>query len=141
METDPETEGRVYARTHPKHWINVTAEDIPPGWIDDMVKRLFDELNRQILRVEHASAAIPDQKRPDGSFAHDENMREQHARTLKSLQTSLERLMKLDTARTSQRKTARRTEKPGEHRARLAKKLNLQLESGAAGDLPAESGR
>ncbi|HEY4941633.1 MAG TPA: hypothetical protein VII56_09395 [Rhizomicrobium sp.] len=138
METTPEDGARVYARTHSKHWTNISAEDVPPGWIDDMVKRLFDELNRQLLRVERASEQISDKKDASGKYPDTSDEREQHARTLKSLQTSLERLTLLDAKRETLRKTVRRMEKPGEIRARLAKKLTAQLERSRAGKIPGE---
>ncbi|MEJ1967106.1 MAG: hypothetical protein WDN03_00505 [Rhizomicrobium sp.] len=59
MTTNAQDAGDAVARTHPRHWIGINAEDIPQGWIDDMVKRLFEELNRQILRVENAQHADP----------------------------------------------------------------------------------
>ena len=139
MEPTPDDGARVYARTHPKHWIGLTAEDIPPGWIDDMVKRLFDELNRQMLRVERASKQISDKKDSQGNYPDTDDEREQHARTLKSLQTSLERLTVLDAKRETLRKTVKRMTKPGETRARLAKKLAAQLERTRAGGIPGES--
>jgi hypothetical protein len=139
MTTTAEDGARVYARTHPKHWINISAEDIPPGWIDDMVKRLFEELNRQMLRVERASEQISDKKDASDKYPDTSGERDQHARTLKSLQTSLERLTLLDAKRETLRKTVKRMEKPGDIRARLAKKLAAQLERSRAGDVPGES--
>lgn len=121
MEPDPEKGvPRVFAREHPNHWINVTAEDIPHGWIDDMVKRLFEELNRQMLRLENATKNKP-------LSDDDEKKRAEDARTFKSLQVSMERLTALDTTRASLRKVNRNKEKPGERRARLARQLTQQL--------------
>jgi hypothetical protein len=138
METTPQNGARVYARTHPKHWININAEDIPPGWIDDMVKRLFEELNRQMLRVERTSKQVSDKKLPNGEYKDDPEEREQHAQTLSSLQRSLERLIVLETGRLPARKV-KRNEKPGETRARLQRRLAEQLESSRARDLPGKS--
>ena len=137
METDPETECREYPRTNPKHWINVTAEDIPPGWIDDMVKRLFEELNRQILRVEHASIQMPDKKDAKGEYPDNPIEREQQARVLASLQRSLERLTVMEAGRAPQRKS-RKSEKPGETRARLTQRLADQRERARIGNLSGE---
>jgi len=122
MTTDPETARRVSARANPNHWKNVTAEDIPHGWIDDMVKRLFEELNRQMLRFEHLgttaevdvnegntgnSLPIARKNRESGLSPAE---RERDSRTLARLEGTLNRLTKLEMQRASLRatKTARR---------------------------------
>jgi len=94
---------REYARTSPKHWINLQAEDVPQGWIDDMVKRLFEELNRQMLRMEHAHAK--ERKEDD-----DADKREQDSLTLARLEGTLNRLTRLEMQRADLRatKTARK---------------------------------
>jgi hypothetical protein len=98
MPTSPETARGDVARSHPHHWINVTAEDIPHGWIDDMVKRLFEELNRQILRCENAAQKeTKEDNTPD--------LREQDSLTLARLEGTLNRLNKLDTQRAALRNT------------------------------------
>jgi hypothetical protein len=137
METDPETVRREYPRTNPKHWINVTAEDIPPGWIDDMVKRLFEELNRQIIRVERVSEQKSDKKDAQGNYEDDPIEREQSARVLASLQRSLERLTVMEAGRAPQRKS-RKSEKPGETRARLIQRLADQRERARTGNISGE---
>ena len=104
METDPETERRAYPRTNAKHWIGVTAEDIPPGWMDDMVKRLFEELNRQMIRAEQASINEPDLKKEAESVKQLET-REKHARVLVRLRGELERLTQMEMERASLRAT------------------------------------
>ena len=138
METDPETASRVYPRTHPKHWSNVTAEDIPLGWIDDMVKRLFEELNRQIIRVERVSEQKSDKKDAKGEYEDNPIEREQAARVLASLQRSLERLTAMEAGRAPQRKSTR-TEKPGDTRARLAQRFAEQRERARIRDLSGKS--
>ena len=113
METDPETERRAYPRTNAKHWIGVSAEDIPPGWIDDMVKRLFDELNRQMIRAERISEQESDKKNAKGEYDDNPELREKAARTLGRLQSQLERLTQMEMERASLRatkKTRTRTE-------------------------------
>ncbi len=138
MDTDPETERRAFAREHPKHWINITAEDIPPGWIDDMVKRLFEELNRQMIRVERTSKQVSDKKDANGNYEDKPEEREQHARVLSSLQRSLERLTDMEMGRAPARK-AKRNEKPKETRDRLNNRLTGQIESATTGDVPGKS--
>ena len=109
MTTDPQDGGRVYARERPEHWIGLTAEDIPHGWIDDMVKRLFEELNRQMLRLENAALKeTKEDNTPD--------LREQESMTLARLEGTLNRLNRLDI----QRATIRNTKAARSRRARRA---------------------
>jgi len=82
METDPETERRAFARTHPNHWIGIDAKDIPTGWMDDMVNRLFEELNRQIAAAENASIKRAEKKDGNGKVIDNLVEREQNARIL-----------------------------------------------------------
>ena len=130
METDPETERRAYARTHYKHWIGITAEDIPPGWIDDMVKRLFEELNRQMIRLEKTSTQASDKKDHNDMIEDDPEKREKNARTLTKLRTDLEHLTKLEMDRASLRAT-KSARKPSAARAKLAQQLAETAEPGA----------
>lgn len=109
MTTSPETARGDVARTHPDYWINVTAEDIPHGWIDDMVKRLFEELNRQMLRLENAA-----QKETKEDNTAD--LREQESLTLARLEGTLNRLNRLD----MQRATVRNTKASRSRRAKRA---------------------
>jgi hypothetical protein len=102
MKTSPPN-GSAFPRENPKHWIGVTAEDIPQGWMDDMVKRLFTVLNRQLIRIESAQLAESDHDGrpppldPQNSAAQ--------ARTLASMQRTLERLTTMETRRIRARET------------------------------------
>jgi len=127
METDPETERRAYPRTNAKHWIGVTAEDIPPGWMDDMVKRLFDELNRQMIRAEQASINEPDLKKEAESVKQLET-REKHARVLVRLRGELERLTQMEMERASLRAT-KTTRTRTETRAGIRRDVLAAVES------------
>jgi hypothetical protein len=140
---------RRYARTNPKYWINVTAEDIPPGWIDDMVKRLFEELNRQMERFEktgstdpvdinagNASPGTQTRKNENSSTASEAASREQDARTLARLQASLERLTKMEMDRASLRAT-KSTRSRSETRADIQSAVLARFEPGAT---PATNG-
>jgi hypothetical protein len=133
---------RAYARTNPKYWTNLTAEDIPPGWIDDMVKRLFDELNRQMQRFENTGSTDPVDTNAGNAPAgrqvktqkRDENKstaesREQDARTLARLQASLERLTKMEMDRASLRATTD-TRTRGETRAEIQSDVLAHFEPG-----------
>jgi hypothetical protein len=133
MTTQPQTARGAVAPTHPDYWINVTAEDIPHGWIDNMVKRLFDELNRQMIRVEKTSCQESDKKDHEGKIADDPDKREKSARILARLQTSLERLTQMEMERAALRttKTARtRTDA----RAAIRRRILAKSEPGPAGD-------
>ena len=127
METDPETERRAYPRTNAKHWIGVNAEDIPPGWMDDMVKRLFDELNRQMIRAEQASINEPDLKKEAESVKQLET-REKHARVLVRLRGELERLTQMEMERASLRAT-KTTRTRTETRAGIRRSVLAAVES------------
>jgi hypothetical protein len=109
MTTHPQDADRVYARERPEHWIGITAEDIPHGWIDDMVKRLFEELNRQMLRLENAAQI---EKKEDNT----PDLREQESLTLARLEGTLNRLNRLD----MQRATVRNTKATRSRRAKRA---------------------
>ena len=128
METDPETERRAYARSHPKHWIGVIAEDIPQGWMDDMVKRLFEELNRQMLRLEKTSTQESDKKDHNDMIADDPDKREKNARTLTRLRTDLEHLTKMEMERASLRAT-KTTRTRTETRAGIRRSVLAAVES------------
>jgi hypothetical protein len=138
MTTSSEDGAREYARTNPKHWKNLTAEDIPPGWIDDMVKRLFEELNRQMIRVERTSIQKSDKKDAQGNYEDDSVEREQHARVLSSLQRSMERLTSMEMARASLR-AAKPNKKPGAARAEIRRQILGVVDGAPARSGPGES--
>lgn len=93
-------------------------------WLDDMVKRLISELEKQLSRVSQAQDA------------GDAQSRAADARTLSSLERTLERLSRLETQR-----TAVREKKVATHDAdarttlerRLDKRLAAVRTKGAAG--------
>ena len=138
MTTQPQTARGAFASTHPDYWINITAEDIPPGWMDNMVKRLFDELNRQMIRVERTSIQISDKKNAKDEYDDKPDEREQHARTLASLQRSLERLTAMETSRAPLRKS-KPNRKPGEIRATLEQRLAKPAEPAGSGGVSGKS--
>jgi hypothetical protein len=74
----------------------VTPDDIDEAWLDDMVKRLFAELKRQLSQVENAGPAAETEQAP---------LRAANARTLASLERTLERLAKLEQQRALMRET------------------------------------
>jgi hypothetical protein len=128
MKTDPETERRALPRTNAKHWIGVAAEDIPPGWMDDMVKRLFDELNRQMIRAERASIHEPDLKKNEIESDEQLEVREKRARVLVRLRGELERLTRMEMERASLRAT-KKTRTRTETRADIRRDVLAAVES------------
>ena len=122
MATTPETADRALPRTNPLHWKNISAEDIPPGWIDNMVKRLFEVLNGSLIRIERASAQRTDAKGPNGKYEDDPDRDEQDARTIASLQRSLALLTKMEIEGKSRRAT-KKTRTRIETREAIAKQL------------------
>jgi len=98
MKTCSATGRGRYPRTNHKHWVGVTAEDIPQGWMDDMIKRLFDELNRQLIRIEDKAKR---ENQPDETPEEEAT----DARKLANLQRALERLTQMEMQRQSLRET------------------------------------
>jgi hypothetical protein len=153
MTTQTETSGgdEPYpTSTRSKDWKGITAEDIPHGWIDNMVKRLFDELNRQILRVENL-AGQDEAKRPGTGDREKDKLlrkqqestpaaaatREQDSRTLARLQGSLARLTKMEMERAVIRSTKSNRSR-NQHRAKLLRDME-GAQSGPADQLHKES--
>lgn len=132
METDPETARREFASTHPDYWKNITAEDIPPGWIDGMVKRLFDELNRQLLRVEKTSIQESEKKDALGNIPDDPDKREKNTRILGRLQTSLQRLTEMEMERAALR-TTKAARSRTESRSAIRRRVLAATQPGGAG--------
>ena len=108
MKTSPEN-GSATSRENPKHWIGVTVEDIPQGWMDDMVKRLFEILNRDMIRLESAQKVESDKPGPDGKPPPvDLEHMAKKERLLTQMQHSLERLTEMESSRVPARKLIRR---------------------------------
>lgn len=74
---------------------DLDPNDINPDWLDNMVKRLFTEVQRQLSQVESFKAET------NTAVAE----REKNARTLASLEQTLERLNRLDAERSAIRKS------------------------------------
>jgi hypothetical protein len=95
--TRPQNGRGSLSDTAPDSWIGRQADDVPPGWMDHNIRRLFDQWNAQMIKLEdlrNGSNSAPDAE----SRAHD-------ARTLAQLQRSLAALIKLETARAALRST------------------------------------
>ena len=95
-------------------------------------ERLFEELNRQMIRIERTSQQVSDKKDASGNFEDNPEEREQHARTLTRIQTQLERLTRMEMQRASLRVTRKKSRKPSEIRAEIQRAILGSLGSGAA---------
>ena len=74
----------------------VTPQDIDPEWMNQMTNRLFAELKRELSQLENSKPrAEYDQK--------DASVRALNARTLDSLQRTLERLTRMEAQRADRR--------------------------------------
>ena len=90
-----------------KSWVGVTADDIPPGWIDDMVKRLFEIVNRDMIRLEGIQLRESDQTAAGDPVKALEAVR-QRERLATEIRRNLEKLSELETKRAQPRKQTRR---------------------------------
>ena len=102
----------------------VRPDDIDSEWLDDMVKRLFKELNRQMCQLENikeGTGSAPD--------------RAANARTLSSLERTLERLQRMEREREAlrEKKVAKKND---EARDALIRRLDQLLAQGAAPKVP-----
>jgi hypothetical protein len=111
--------GSAYARTNPKYWIGVEAEDIPQGWMDDMAKRLFDAMNRNLIRLETAQARVNDQDKTSQQII-DEATR--HQRLASQIRADMERMRKLEMKK--QRRKPKSTINDDEERAELQREID-----------------
>ncbi|MBV9992606.1 MAG: hypothetical protein JOZ72_15105 [Alphaproteobacteria bacterium] len=106
--------GRLSA-TAPGFWIGREVDDIPSGWMDHNIKRLFDEWNKQMIKLEDLK---------NGSNKSDSAKEREHdARTLMQLQRSLDHLIKLETGRAALRANKMANRNEGE-RAALQRQLD-----------------
>ena len=117
-DTSPQQAGAAYARENSKHWIGVEAEDIPQGWIDDMVKRLFDVMNRNLIRLETAQRAVNDENKDSAIIIKEVK---EHARLATQIRTDIERMRKIEMKR--QAKKPKVTVSDDDMRAELKRRL------------------
>ena len=99
----------------------LNPDDINSDWLDDMVKRLFNELDRQMKQVEDSRTGQTDAQ---GRAAN--------ARTLASLERTLERISRTERERAAQR-TSKAMKKDGTARAEIERKISRILEIEFAG--------
>jgi hypothetical protein len=143
MKLSPST-GSAYTRTHPKHWEGVVAEDIPHGWMDDMVKRLFEMINRDLIRLESAQLKVNSEKDPDGKPLPEDLETvlvsvAKKERLVAQIQRSMERLSQMEFKRQPERKHTRRKKAAVSNDHSLPKLECRIAELAAAGRKPKDS--
>jgi phage terminase small subunit len=108
----------------------VKPNDIDPEWLDQMVKRLFKELNRQLACIEAT--------KPEDSDTKKATVRAAHVRTLGAIERTLERLARMEQGRVAKRQT-RTVGNNDELRASIQHKIDMLLTVQGAGSAPAET--
>lgn len=101
--------------------MGVMPDDIDSDWMDDMVKRLFKELRRQLAQVESTKPHDDDTKAA--------TVRATNVRALSAIERTLERLARMEQQRVVSRKVstvARNDEIRAELERRLDKLLTYQ---------------
>jgi hypothetical protein len=98
----------------------ITLEDISTHWIDLMSKRLRRELNRQLCQVESQKAET---SKPGD--------RTENARVLASLQTTMDKLVRMEAQRDARRK-GKNVTKDADARKELERKLDRIAAAGRA---------
>jgi hypothetical protein len=96
MMTTEKRTGRQYADTAMGAWVGREADDVPPGWMDNVVRRLLEQVNRQLIRAEDIKSDTDE---------NDAKTRDLNSRTLQRLELMLGRLIRLETERAKTRTT------------------------------------
>jgi hypothetical protein len=78
--------------------LGIKPQDINTDWMDEMAKRLFAELKRELSQLENAKPVTEFDKK-------DASTRALNARTLDSLQRTLERLNRMEADRSARAAT------------------------------------
>lgn len=139
--TSTEPGARAFPRTNAKHWVGITADDIPQGWMDDMVRRLFDVLNRSMIRLETAAAPAVDESADDikkRKALIDDTARK--VRLVNQMQTALERLSEMETKRVTTRKMRMEARSYDDARRELKRRIDAAIAAANAGSDPGEPG-
>jgi len=103
MTATPERRAELLLRMHEGGALNMSElnelgihpEDVDEIWMDEMVKRLFHEIRKQLSQLETAMA--------NGDTSEQASRRAANARSLASLEKTLERLARLEEQRASSR--------------------------------------
>jgi erythromycin esterase-like protein len=112
--------------------LGVTPDDIDSNWMDDMVKRLFKELKRQLSQIESI--------KPENDEVKRAAVRVANVRALSALERTLERLARMEQQRVASRKvrTAARNE---EIRITLERRIDRLVIYSATQHVPEKSER
>ncbi|HVV65988.1 MAG TPA: hypothetical protein VHC42_10990 [Rhizomicrobium sp.] len=108
---------------------DVGPDDIDSEWMDQMVKRLFKELQKQLARVEAT--------RPEDNDTKQAQVRTANVRTLSAIERTLERLARLEQQRIARRQT-KAVASNDDMRARLQHRINLLLDYRGEEKIPGE---
>jgi hypothetical protein len=104
---------------------DIEDDEIDSDWLDAMVKRLFNELDRQMKQVEESRTGQTDS-----------TGRAANARTLASLERTLERLARTERERATAR-NSKALQKDGNVRAEIERKITriigIEFAGGRAG--------
>jgi len=100
--------------------LGIRPEDVDEKWMDEMVKRLFHEIRKQLSQLEAAKAASDDREQA--------GRRNANSRTLAALERTLERLDTLQQRRVLKREKMVATSDDDSH-AEVKRKLDQCLEA------------
>jgi hypothetical protein len=126
----------VLPRENPHAWRDQRPDDVPAGWIDDMIHRLYEEWNRQMIRMERASKQRSDKKDERGNYVDDPEQQRQDAQTLNGLLRALDKIMQMENGRVTERKISKANSDPESAIAILRRRLDKLLEADRAQCLP-----
>jgi hypothetical protein len=113
IETGEQKRGS-FADTAMRAWIGREAEDVPSGWMDNVVKRMLEQVNRQLIRVEDAKET--EDNTPES--------RDMNSRALARLQLTMDRLVRLETQRSKSRATTKAVAAHGSALEELKRRLD-----------------
>jgi hypothetical protein len=113
-----------FADTSMRAWIGREAEDVPPGWMDNVVKRMLEQVNRQLIRVEDAKEE--EDNTPES--------RDMNSRALARLQLTMDRLVRLETQRSKSRATTKAIAAHGSALEELKRRLDQLTAARSAGN-------
>jgi len=95
--------------------LGVKPQDIDSEWMDDMTKRIFTELKRELSQLENSKPKTEHEKQ-------DAATRALNARTLDSLQRTLERLNRMEAQRNARHSGTSKL-KPADVRANIGRRV------------------
>jgi hypothetical protein len=110
--------------------LGIQPEDVDQKWMDEMVKRLFHEMKKQLSQLEAAKAA--------SDTAEHAGRRGANARSLIALERTLERLVALEQRRVLNR-DVKVAKSDDDIRAEIERKLDQCLAERQARGLPEKS--